>query len=109
MHGLWADGREVQALAARREMELRKELSQSIEAEHAEARTARRVRDAAARKVAAARRELDAAIREVATAKSEQAAAKAAASTSSAKTLLGTIVRARYEYPFDDEGLEFPE
>jgi len=78
MQSLWADGREVRALAARREMELRTRLSRSIAEEHAEAQAARRVRDAAARKVAAARREVDAAIREFASAKSEQGAAKAA-------------------------------
>lgn len=113
VQSLWADGREVRSLAARREQELRAELSHSEAEEHAEARTVRRVRDAAARKVAAARRELDAAIREVASARSEQAAAKAAASNSAAKPWMGSIARvsqqARYENPFGEEVFEFPE
>merc|ERR1719181_2447444 len=52
MQCLWADGREVRALAAEREMELRAQLSRTVAEEHAEARAARRVRDAAQRKVA---------------------------------------------------------
>jgi len=91
MQCLWADGREVRALASRREMELRTMLSRSVAEEHAEARAARRVRDAAARKVAAARRELDAAIREVASNRSEQATSRA---SSTIKPAPGTIVRA---------------
>lgn len=76
MQSLWADGREVRALAARREMDLRTRLSRSIAEEHAEAQAARRVRDAATRKVAVVRREFEAALR--GSGKSEQGAAKAA-------------------------------
>jgi len=91
MQSLWADGREMRALAARREMELRAMLSRSVAEEHTEARAARRVRDAAARKVAAARRELDAAIREVISPYSEHTLSQG---SSTAKPAPGTIVRA---------------
>jgi len=109
MQSLWADGREVRALAARRETELRMQLARSTQEEHTEARAARRVRDAAHRKVAAVREELDAVISEVATAKSEQAAAKASFSSSVAKPMPGTIVRARYGHPLGEEVYDISE
>lgn len=71
VRNLRADGREVRALAAQREFELRSLLARSVAEEHAEARIARRLRDAAAQKAAVTRRELDTAAREVTAARSE--------------------------------------
>lgn len=106
MESLRADGREVCALASQREMELRRQLSRTAAEEHAEAQVARRVRDAAARKVTAARKERDAAIAEVAAAQTEHIAARFSAST---KPLPGTMSRARYDNGGGQEPYEFPE